>query len=350
MDYLEYIKNETWFSGVRNELFLVIFSNASTALRTIASELYGVEPAESLLVPLEGDYLRFFNTTQAREFHQYSQSLIKKNPELLDEWIAKDYANWEQILKKCKDLNVDGIKEILDLAKNHAVYFLIIFSLGMKLTELDPNSKYLKKHDFWRNDISAKDKELNNSLIRALRPIYNKPEDLIKYLTEKELIEFIGNNLVIDPILEKRKQGFIFLGLKEKQFVSDDQDLINEICLHFLEKRKESRPEMLQGMVCFKKEEKIKGNIVSVKDIKYINDLTDKILVTVQTTPEFIPYLKNVKAIVTDEGGITCHAAIISRELGIPCIVGTKIATRILKDNDIIELNLENGEIKKINP
>ena len=64
------------------------------------------------------------------------------------------------------------------------------------------------------------------------------------------------------------------------------------------------------------------------------------------TRPELMPAVKKAKAIVTDEGGITCHAAIISRELKIPCIIGTKIATKILKDGDFVEVDANNGVIR----
>lgn len=55
------------------------------------------------------------------------------------------------------------------------------------------------------------------------------------------------------------------------------------------------------------------------------------ILVTVMTNPDWVPYMRIASAIVTDEGGMTCHAAIVSRELGIPCIVGTREATKVMK-------------------
>ena len=58
----------------------------------------------------------------------------------------------------------------------------------------------------------------------------------------------------------------------------------------------------------------------------------DDILVTVMTNPLFVPAMQKAKAIVTDVGGLLSHAAIVSRELGIPCIVGTKKATKILKE------------------
>ncbi|MEK7463619.1 MAG: PEP-utilizing enzyme [Patescibacteria group bacterium] len=69
------------------------------------------------------------------------------------------------------------------------------------------------------------------------------------------------------------------------------------------------------------------------------------ILVTSMTRPEFVPLMKQAGAVVTNEGGITCHAAIVSRELGIPCVIGTKIATRVLKDGDRVEVDADNGVV-----
>ncbi len=73
-----------------------------------------------------------------------------------------------------------------------------------------------------------------------------------------------------------------------------------------------------------------------------------EILITSQTTPEFAPAMKKAAAIITDEGGITSHAAIVSRELGIPCIIGTKIATHIFKNGDLVEVNADTGIVKKL--
>lgn len=70
------------------------------------------------------------------------------------------------------------------------------------------------------------------------------------------------------------------------------------------------------------------------------------ILVTAMTTPDFVPAMRKAAAIVTDEGGVTCHAAIVSRELHKPCVIGTKIATRVLKDGDIVEVDAEKGIVR----
>jgi len=73
-----------------------------------------------------------------------------------------------------------------------------------------------------------------------------------------------------------------------------------------------------------------------------------EILIAVMTRPDYVPAMKKAAAIVTDEGGVTSHAAIISRELNIPCIIGTKIATKILKTGDLVQVNANHGWIKKI--
>lgn len=69
------------------------------------------------------------------------------------------------------------------------------------------------------------------------------------------------------------------------------------------------------------------------------------ILVTEMTNPLFVPAIQKAKAIVTNVGGLLSHAAIVSRELGIPCVVGTKKATKILKDGQNIKVDGKKGII-----
>ncbi|MFH1501363.1 MAG: PEP-utilizing enzyme [archaeon] len=82
---------------------------------------------------------------------------------------------------------------------------------------------------------------------------------------------------------------------------------------------------------------------------KYLNKMEKgDILVSDTTGPDLMTAIKKAAAIVTDEGGMMSHAAVISREFGIPCIVGTKYATEVFKDNDLIEVNADIGIAKKI--
>ena len=94
---------------------------------------------------------------------------------------------------------------------------------------------------------------------------------------------------------------------------------------------------------------KVEGKVKIITRIQEFYKLKKgDILMTPMTTIDFVPLLPKVSAIITDEGGITCHAAIISRELKIPCIIGTKVATKTFKDGDLVEVNANLGIIKKI--
>ncbi|EKD86262.1 MAG: hypothetical protein ACD_37C00384G0002, partial [uncultured bacterium] len=92
----------------------------------------------------------------------------------------------------------------------------------------------------------------------------------------------------------------------------------------------------------------VTGHVRILKRSSQINTLLPgEILVAEQTNPDFVPAMKKASAIVTDLGGRTSHAAIVSREIGIPAVVGTTKATKILKNGDVITINGATGEIFK---
>lgn len=116
------------------------------------------------------------------------------------------------------------------------------------------------------------------------------------------------------------------------------------------EKIKKIYSEKLTGI------KKIQGNTASKGlvrgTVKIINGRDDyakikngDILVASMTTPNMMPIMKKAFAFVTDEGGITCHAAIIAREMNKPCIIGTKIATKILRDGQVVVVDADKGVI-----
>ncbi len=95
------------------------------------------------------------------------------------------------------------------------------------------------------------------------------------------------------------------------------------------------------------------GKVVgSVRVVLSANDFAQfqegEVLVTTMTRPEFLPVMRQAAAIVTDEGGLISHAAIVARELKKPCIVGAKNATHVLKTGDIVEVNANHGLVRKI--
>jgi pyruvate,water dikinase len=118
------------------------------------------------------------------------------------------------------------------------------------------------------------------------------------------------------------------------------------------EVKTEERKEVMEKKIL------LKGNGVSpgqasgkVKVILNAKDISNfqkgQILVTEMTTPDWVPAMKIAAAVITNLGGKTCHAAIVSRELGVPCIVGTGNATKVLKDGDVVTVDGQRGLVFK---
>ncbi|MFA4937277.1 MAG: PEP-utilizing enzyme [Patescibacteria group bacterium] len=104
---------------------------------------------------------------------------------------------------------------------------------------------------------------------------------------------------------------------------------------------------VLRGQRVYSRGGKIRGGVkvvLSKGDFKKVEK--GDILVVVTTMPDYLPVLKKVKAIIGDEGGLLSHTSVIARELKIPCIIGTKNATRIIKDGDLVEVDANRGIVK----
>ncbi|MBR9706473.1 hypothetical protein GOV14_05535 [Candidatus Pacearchaeota archaeon] len=190
------------------------------------------------------------------------------------------------------------------------------------------------------------------SVFRVGKYLFNiigEDENLIYFSKIEEILH--GKKMILDNIkdIKKRSLGFTSLtqwgGKQEEQYGQYDEN--KKIIEDYLElQNKQESPEIIRGQIGSK------GSITgSVKIITNINqqgkDFNEgEILVTGMTRPEFVPLMKKAAAIITDEGGITCHAAIISRELKKPCIIGTKNATRILKDGMKVEVDANEGVVR----
>lgn len=162
-------------------------------------------------------------------------------------------------------------------------------------------------------------------------------------LRKKEIIPALkGNNININ-VLNKRLKGGIFIRSKDTgrwNFLTGKDYTFWKNKIEKIKNIKE-----IKGNIAFKGRVKgiVKKHLSLVKGDK-INK--NEVIVCGMTNPQIVPFLKNAVAIVTDEGGLTCHAAIISRELKKPCIIGTRIATKVLNDGDEIEVNANKGIVK----
>tara|TARA_Y100000034_G_scaffold8427_1_gene9169 strand:+ start:602 stop:3100 length:2499 start_codon:yes stop_codon:yes gene_type:complete len=166
--------------------------------------------------------------------------------------------------------------------------------------------------------------------------------DLLKLIKD-------GRKLVKKEI-EKRQRAFLVIYSHEgtKTYFGDEaRDEIKEL-LEFREDEINKAKELEGKVASWKSEDdSIKGRafvLTSAFDVeeKLKEFHKGDFLVATQTHPNLVPVMKKAGAIITDEGGLTCHAAIVSRELGKPCLIGTRIATKVIKTGDNIKID-KNG-------
>jgi phosphohistidine swiveling domain-containing protein len=152
-----------------------------------------------------------------------------------------------------------------------------------------------------------------------------------------EMISSLDGNTLLESEFEKRKRFRMLISENGKMKVIA------------LEKPEEEKitADQVSGNIAFIG--LIRGTAKIIKDTSDLNKVKDgDVLIAPMTIPEFIPAMERASAFVTDEGGITCHAAIVAREMKKPCITGTKIATKIFSDGDLVEVDAEKGIVRKI--
>lgn len=149
-------------------------------------------------------------------------------------------------------------------------------------------------------------------------------------------LDEIGNEKINQDVLDDRARGYYFLATSKK-LVINTKGVFREKLI---------KVAQIFGRVAYPG--KVTGRAQVLYNYEFHKLKAKTVLVTPMTTPDATQFLKQTKAIITDEGGMLCHAAIVSRELGIPCIIGTKIATKVLKDGDLVEVDAERGIVRKI--
>lgn len=188
-------------------------------------------------------------------------------------------------------------------------------------------------------------------LVIRTAKIFNLPKEDVFNLTFKEFISLLKGNLKLTreqrarrggnilAIVTPQKGSEVFWGKDaEKKYQAELAENI-PVLSEFTGQTASGAGKMRGRVSVFK---------WGAQDInkKIYTFPVGRILVAGQTMPQFMPALRKAKAIITNEGGMLCHAAIVSRELKVPAIIGTKLATEILKDGDEVEMDMEKGLIK----
>ncbi len=300
------------------------------------------------------------------------------------EFYEKHFNSWKTSILKNIDLgknliqDTHGHKQKLSLMNNHELKSLFLErvtlfqNLGSNYfyTEfffLDEVEKLIRNNPQNYRTINANLQKIGVIKFEArkiLNQFYNYKQIFESYILEiskrtkrndldwlsyEEVISLLnGNQVTVSEreknywLLSKRNNWNLILG-------EEVHDLMKLFDNHFFKKNLNALKGISANKGIYQGRVKIIRTLFSDKiqeEIKKVNK--GDIIVAETTGPEMMVALEKAGAIVTDEGGITSHAAIVSRELDIPCIVGAKIATKVLKDGDLIELDANQGIIKKL--
>lgn len=181
-----------------------------------------------------------------------------------------------------------------------------------------------------------------------LSATFNIPLLYVPYLLPHEIENMLNGSStnVSEEDLRKRYESYLFLYTEDEQKIYTGA-VVSEITSRELGSQKRKFTEELCGVSV--SPGIIRGVVRIVMDEKDLASVQDgDVLVAIMTRPTFVSIIPRVAAIVTDEGGVLCHAGIVAREFDKPCVVGTKHATEILKNGDFVEVDAEGGIIRRI--
>lgn len=286
----------------------------------------------------------------AREVIDDTESFLKSNQESITKLVGRDYPPMSpgEIGNVLKELD----KFLIDL------YHLYIFFIDECF---DVNDEALNRSlPELRMELSACAAKLYEGCDKVIAALAKLNTDIswrvFTHATVNEIIDFVdAPEKDIHKLEDIVDRPIAFICLNNElitlfgQEVLDLKNYLNEKDDQLASKDKSDDVHVIKGQVVY--QGKVVGRVVKILETDYVNaasivgELKDYILVTKMTRPEIVSLIKNAAAIVTDEGGITCHAAIVSRELKKPCVVGTRVATQVLQDGDLIEVDAERGVV-----
>ncbi len=169
-----------------------------------------------------------------------------------------------------------------------------------------------------------------------------KPPKWAKFLSQEDVEKLVSGGEINWNEVEARSRGYVYC--RKKIYANEKYAEVFKKNNYYYEEEKAGG--ILKGSVAFD------GGVIEGVVRKVFVPGTDfkkgEILVMIMTGPDFVDLMKKAGAVVTDEGGITCHASIVSRELKVPCVVGTRFATKVLKDGDKVKVDTKTGIVEKI--
>lgn len=176
-----------------------------------------------------------------------------------------------------------------------------------------------------------------------------KIDDLMYYRADEWRDLFLKSKKVRAKLIAQRK-SFMLLKVEPNSYM-EFYDAGAKKFINKLRQREKMRlSDEISGTSVSRSGKRLtRGRVRLLFSARLASKMKDgEILVAPMTSPDYIVAMRKAKAIITDVGGLMSHSAVVSRELGIPCIVGTKFATKIFKDGDIVEVDANKGIVRKV--
>lgn len=246
-----------------------------------------------------------------------------------------------------------GKKKIKNIAEFLGYYHnLVMWWSAVEIVYTMPNTKGIDKKEkdkflVFRAKFEKYSEEFYNPMMNFVAKNYPDYKKFVQILTPLEVKKIVEKKILLKEKreIQKRKNGYAMIDGKIYLLPALKKELKkNNVILETFNVKK---IKQVNGLAAFRGLVKGRARIVLTRaDLRKIS--RNEILVTNMTSPDFVPFLSQVRAIITDEGSITCHAAIVARELKKPTIIGTKIATKVFKNGDMVEVDAQNGIAKVI--
>ncbi len=280
---------------------------------------------------------------QDESFSWFKNSLLKINkekPTFFEQQLSK-YKNLMKVMEQYKIkkiLNLNELKELIKYMRDASRLFVILYYTSYD--ERTPK-KLREKALAWR-----KNDELYDIYEQVIK---NSIANIAPRTQGMELVVTIEDlkDMPSKKVLQKRFQESLFIPGRAIETISINQFRSKHRDYRFIIEKptKKELEGFLIGQIASPGIARGKVRILRKKS-QVEELLKGEILVSPMTTPYFVPAMKKSSAIITDEGGVTSHAAIVAREIKKPCIIGTKFATKVLHDGDLIEVDANQGIIK----
>lgn len=246
-------------------------------------------------------------------------------------------------LVKEKDLQqkLDDLLAVNKLTKEKQDQFYKELSLDKWELNLLKTARDLLYIKVYRKEIGFRANWLSDILAKEIAKRLNLTPKQVRFLMPKEVEEKFNDRGLSEEEINERLKFCVFANYlgEAEAFIGKKAKVLADNIIQ----EKVSDIKEISGKVAYHGG-KIKGAVKLIRTTEEMNKFcAGDILVSPATTPNLMSVIKKSSAIITDEGGITSHAAIVSRELGVPCVIGTKVATKVLKDGQLVEVDADKG-------